>query len=54
MSSTGPIESDRELLANLKQDESNTYQSGESRATKEHIAGKKQVSRWASTVLTVV
>ncbi|KAK5163409.1 uncharacterized protein LTR77_010782 [Saxophila tyrrhenica] len=36
---SGPIDSNRELLSQLKQDESNTYHSSDPPATKEHIAG---------------
>jgi hypothetical protein len=41
MSATGPHKTDRELLADLKQDESSTYNSDAPQATKEHIAGTR-------------
>lgn len=39
MPDPGTIDQNRELLANLKQDERNTYLSNESPQTKKHIAG---------------
>jgi len=40
MSTDNLSDADRELLANLKQDERNAKQNNESQATKEHLAGK--------------
>lgn len=39
MSAASLSDADRELLANLKQDERNAKQNNESQATKEHLAG---------------
>ena len=39
MSNPGPIDSNRDLLADLKQDEKDAKAAGESQATQEHIAG---------------
>lgn len=39
MPNPGPIDQNRDLLADLKQDEQNAKANNESQATQEHIAG---------------